>query len=93
MAINTIKNNKEIHLYNDADLKKTESVKLNIIKNNRQKFIDEMLQMDLKKLNKNYALVVKQLQKAYQTNNTKAVEILFEMESQILEALVLKIDE
>ena len=48
--------------------------------------------MDRKKLEKNYDLVKKQLKIAYETKNNSAYDILYEMENQILEALVQKIN-
>jgi uncharacterized protein YehS (DUF1456 family) len=72
--------------------KKSEQKKLAVIINNRETFVEEMLLMDRKKLEKNYNLVLKQLKIAYETKNNNAYEILYEMENQILEALVLKKD-
>lgn len=73
-----------------TDFNNIVNVKLEVIKNNRQQYIDEMLKMSTAKLDKNYALIVKQLKMAYDTDNFKAVDILFEMENQVLEALVQK---
>ena len=91
MELKSINKKEENHFYTYIYLKKIENIKLNIIKKNRKKFINEMLLMNRKKLDKNYELVVKQMQIAYDTKNNKAFEILHEMESQILEALVLKL--
>lgn len=71
------------------EVQKISNHKLTILQNNREQYIAEMLQMKRKKLEKNYDLILIQLNKAIQTNNHKAVEVLQEMESQVLEALVL----
>ncbi|MEQ1733348.1 MAG: hypothetical protein ABL940_06725 [Bacteroidia bacterium] len=46
--------------------------------------------MDRKKLDKNYSLIQTQMKMAYKAKNDKAYSILYEMERQVLEALVLK---
>lgn len=73
------------------DAKFINSQKLELLKSNRETYIAQMLGMKRKQIEKNYQLIQLQLKIAFDTQNQRAYEILLEMESQVLEALVLNI--
>ena len=79
------------HLTNASAVKNYKALKIDIIKNNRKAFIAQMIKMNRKKVEKNYTLIINQLELAVKNKNHKAVEILQEMESQVLETLILQI--
>ncbi len=57
---------------------------------NTQKFIEQMEQMDDKKLSKHLDLFRHQMEKAYQQNNDAAYNLLYEYEQQTLIARINK---
>ena len=79
------------HLTNASAVKNHKALKIDIIKNNRTAFIAQMIKMNRKKVEKNYTIIINQLELAVKNKNHKAVEILQEMESQVLETLILQI--
>ena len=57
---------------------------------NAEKYIEQLKQMDDKKLSKHLDLFRQQMEMAYQQNNKEAYELLYEYEKQVIEARLSK---
>lgn len=62
------------------------------LQKNREKYIAEMVKMTDKKLSRNLDLVRIQMKLAYKQRNDSALEALYEMEDQIVQARRIKFD-
>jgi hypothetical protein len=71
-------------------MKTPTTIKLEEAKANAEKFIEQMQQMDDKKLCKHLDIFQKQMQMAYKQKNEEAYKLLYEYETQTLQARMRK---
>lgn len=71
-------------------MNKTTQIKLKDAQQNAENYIEQMKQMDDKKLSKHLDLYRQQMERAYKQNNKEVFELLYEYENQVIEARLSK---